>query len=79
MELLSCITYECIDIVYGNIFFGYVNSVSGLCLHLRDTSLNLNLPFDMCRWLVAREDVEVVHEVLVRHHRLLTSRPLLKL
>ena len=43
--------------------FRYVNSVSGLCLHLRDTSLKLNLPFDMCRWLVAGEDVEVVHEV----------------
>ena len=53
-------------------FFLYVNSVSKLCLHLRDTALKLNLPFDMCRWLVEGEDVGVVHEVLVRHHRLLT-------
>ena len=36
MELLSCITYECMDIVYRN--FRYVNSVSGLCLHLRDAA-----------------------------------------
>ena len=28
-----------------------------------------NLSFDMCRWLVKGEDVEGVHEVLVRHHR----------
>ena len=53
-----------------------VNSVSRLCLHLRDTALKLNLSFDMCRWLVEGEDVGVVHEVLVRHHRLLTSKPL---
>ena len=59
--------------------FWNVNSVSGLCLHIRDTALKLNLPFDMCRWLVAREDVEVVHGVLVRHHQYLTSRPLLRL
>ena len=55
----------------------YMNSVSGLCLCLRDTALDFNLPFDMCRWLVEGEEVGVVHEVLVRHHRLLTSRPLL--
>ena len=55
-----------------------MNSVSGLCLCLRDTALKLNFPFDKCRWLVAGEDVEVVHEVLVRHHQLLTNRPLLK-
>ena len=36
MKLLSCITYECMDIVYK--FFRYVNSVSKLCLHLRDTA-----------------------------------------
>ena len=36
MKLLSCITYECMDIVY--IIFRYVNSVSRLCLHLRDTA-----------------------------------------
>ena len=59
-------------------FSQYVNSVSGLCLHLRGTSLKLNLPFDMCRWLIEGEDVEVVHEVLVKHHRLLTNRPLLR-
>ena len=58
--------------------FMYVNSVSRLCLHLRDTALKLNLPFDMCRWLVEGEDVGVVYEVLVRHHRLLTSGPLLR-
>ena len=78
MELLSCITYECINIVY-NFFFRYVNSVAGLCLHLRDTALELNLSFDMCKWLVAGEDVEVVHEVLAKHHRYLTSRILLRL
>ena len=60
------------------IFFRYVNSSWGCIYTLRDTSLKLNLPFDMCRWLVAGEDVEVIHEVLVRHHRLLTSRPLLR-
>ena len=55
-----------------------VNSVSRLCLRLGDTVLNINLPFDMCRWLVDGEDVEDVHEVLIKHHRLLTSRPLLR-
>ena len=55
-----------------------MNSVSGLCLSLRDTALKLNLPFNMCRWLVEGEDVGVVHEVLVKHHQLLTSRPLLR-
>ena len=55
------------------IFFLYMNSVSGLCLCLRDTALNFNLPFDMRRWLVKGEDVEVVHEILVRHHQYLTS------
>ena len=55
-----------------------MNSVSGLWLRLRDTVFEFNLPFDLCRWLVAGEDVEVVHEVLVRRHRLLTSRPLLR-
>ena len=77
MEFLSCITYECMDIVYK--IFRYVNSALGLCLHLRDTALKLNLPFDMCRWLVTGEKVEVVHGVLVRHHRYLTSRLLLRL
>ena len=56
-----------------------MNSVSGLCLSLRDTALDLNLPFDMCRWLVKGEDVEGVHGVLVKHHQYLTSRPLLRL
>ena len=55
----------------------YLNSVSGLCLCFRDTALNFNLPFDMCRWLVEGEDVEVIHEVLVRHNRRLTSHRLL--
>ena len=36
MKLLSCITYECIDIVYK--IFRYVNSVSRLCLHIRDAA-----------------------------------------
>ena len=76
MKLLSCITYECMDIVYK--ILRNVNGVSRLCLHLRDTVLNINLPFDMCRWLVEGEDVEGIHEVLVRHHRLLTSGPLLR-
>ena len=64
---MSCITYECMDIGH-KIFFLYMNSVSGLCLCLRDTALNFNLPFDMCRWLVEGKDIEGVHEVLVRHH-----------
>ena len=59
--------------------FLYVNSVSRLCLRLRDTALEFNLPFDMCGWLVEGEDVEVVHEVLAKHHLYLTSRPLLRL
>ena len=78
MNLLSCITYECMDVVY-KMFFQCVNSVSRLCLHLRDNALNINLPFDMCRWLVKGEDVEVVHEVLAKHHQYLTSRLLLRL
>ena len=77
MKLLSCITYECMDIVYK--ILRNVNSISRLCLRLGDTALNINLPFDMSRWIVEGEDVEGVHEVLVRHHRLLTSRPLLRL
>ena len=36
VKLLSCITYECMDIVYKN--FRYVNSVLRLCLHLRDAA-----------------------------------------
>ena len=64
---MSCITYKCMDIVH-KIFLLYMNSVSGLCLCLRDTALKFNLPFDMCRWLVKGEGVEGVHEVLVRHH-----------
>ena len=47
MELLSCITYECMDIVY-EIFFRYVNSALGLCLHPGDAALKLNFPYDMC-------------------------------
>ena len=48
--------------------FMCVNSVSRLYLRLRDTALDINLPFEMCRWLVEGKDVEVVHGVLVRHH-----------
>ena len=48
--------------------FRCVNSVSRLCLHFRDAALKINLPFDMRRGLVAGEDVEVVHEVLAKHH-----------
>ena len=77
MNLLSCITYECMDIVYK--IFLYENSVSRLCLHLRDIASKLNLPFDMCRWVVEGEDIEVVHGVLVRHHQYLTTKPLLRL
>ena len=64
------------DIVYK--ILRNVNSVSRLYLRLGDTALNINLSFDMCRWLVEGKDVEGVHEVLVKHHRLLTSRPLLR-
>ena len=77
MELLSCITFECMDIVYK--ILRNVNSISRLCLHLRDTALKLNLSFDKCIWLVEGEDLEVVPEVLARHHQCLTSRPLLRL
>ena len=55
-----------------------MNSISGLYLRLRDTALGFNLPFELSRWLVEGEDVEVIHGVLVRHHRLLTSRPLMR-
>ena len=37
------------------------------------------LPFDTCRWKVEDGDVEVLHEVQVRHLLFLTSRPLLRL
>ena len=76
MKLLSCITYEYMDIVYK--ILRNVNSVSRLCLRLGDNALNINLPFHMYRWLVEGEDVEGVHEVCVRHHRLLISGPLLR-
>ena len=49
------------------------------CLRLRDTTLEFNLPSDMCRWLVEGEDVEAVHKVLAKHHQYLTSRLLLRL
>ena len=77
MKLWPCITYECMDIVYK--ILRNVNSVSRLCLRLKDIALNINLPFDMCRWLVEGEDVEGVHEVLAKHHQYLTSRLLLRL
>ena len=56
-----------------------VNSVSRLCLRHRDIALNINLSFDMCRWLVEGEDVEGVHEVLDKYHQYLISGPLLRL
>ena len=37
-----------------------MNSVSGLCLCLRDTKLYLTAT-ELCRWLVESDDVEVVH------------------
>ena len=60
-------------------YFLYVNNVSSPCLRLRDTALEFNLPFDLCRWLVEGEDVKVVHEMLAKHHQYLTSRLLLRL
>ena len=77
MKFLSCITYECMDI--GMKCFLYANSVSGLCLRLKDTILEFNLSFDICRWLVEGEDAGVVHEVLAKHHQCLISRLLLRL
>ena len=56
----------------------YMNSVSGPCLCLRDAALDFNLSFDMCRWLVEGAGIEGVHEILVRHHQYLISRPLLR-
>ena len=55
-----------------------MNSVSGLCLSRRDTALKLNLPFELCRWLVEGENIEGVLKLLIRHRQLLTSRPLLR-
>ena len=77
MRYLYCGYYKCIDVVCENFYFFGVNSVSRMCLRLRDTALEFNLPFDKCRWLVEGEDEEVVHEVLVRYHRHLTSHLLL--
>ena len=49
------------------------------CIYtLRDISLKLNLPFEICRWLVEDGGIEVVQEVLAKHHQYLTSRPLLR-
>ena len=53
--------------------------MSRSCIYtLGDTSLKINLSFDMCRWLVEDGNVEVVHEVLVRHHLFSINRPLLR-
>ena len=41
--------------------------------------IEINLPFELCRWLVEGEDVKGVHGVLVRHHQYLISRLLLRL
>ena len=60
MELLSYITYECMDIVY-EIIFRYVNNVSRLCLHLRD---------------VASVVIELVLEVEALEEPLYVSSPL---
>ena len=65
----------CMDCFF---LFWCVNSVLGLYLHPRDASLKLNLPFNMCRWLIEGKDIEIVHEVLAKHHLYLTSRPLLR-
>ena len=54
--------------VCENFYFFGVNSVSRLRLRLRDNALEFNLSFDICIWLVEGEDVEVVHEVLAKHH-----------
>ena len=49
-------------------FFLYMNSVLGLCLLLGDTALNINLSFDLCRWLVEGEDVEdTVYSSIARY------------
>ena len=32
--------------------------------------------FDLCRWKIEEEDVEVVHGKIVNHHLCLTHRPL---
>ena len=79
MKLLSCITYELMDMVYK--ILRNMNSISRLCLCLRDTALEFNLPFDICRLLGEGEgeDAEGVHEVLAKHYQYLTSRPLLRL
>ena len=56
---MSCITYKCMDIMHKIILL-YMNSISGLCLCLRDVAMDFNFPFNMCRWLVEGEDVEGV-------------------
>ena len=73
---MSCITENAWALCMKR--FLCMNSVSGLCLSRRDTALKLNLPFELCRWLVEGEDLEGVHELLVRHRRILTSMPLLR-
>ena len=76
MECLSCITYECLDVVHEK-KISVRKIVSRGCIYtFRGTSLKLNLPFDMCRWKVEDRDVEVVHEVLVKLHLFFISRPL---
>ena len=49
-------------------YFLCMNSISGLCLCLRDTAVNLTFHLNSVRWLVEGKGVEVVHEALVRHH-----------
>ena len=66
--------------IYENFYFFGVSIVSRGCVYaLEMTALNINLSFDMCRWLVEGEDVKVVHEVLANHHQYLINRLLLRL
>ena len=38
-----------------------------------------HLLFDLCRWKIEEEDVEVVLRIIVSHHLCLTHRPLKRL
>ena len=46
MRSSYCIYYKCNDVVCEIFFFVCVNSISRLCLCLRDTSLNFKLALD---------------------------------
>ena len=43
---------------------------------MKEGKINLNFLFDMCRWQVKDEDVEVVRGAIANHHLFLTHRPL---